>query len=145
MVSVSRLFPQLRGLCFREEFINLSFGVSLVGDHLGCICGTLLIALDDGSPWEQAVCHLIPESSSEHRYHGQSTWCPIMRCTVWEFNGIWDKGTSTSERLPSDKCKGHYCWMTALMYNNFGVLVTEMRRVHGRWSNLDFFENSVPP
>lgn len=111
MVSVSRLFPQLRGLCFREEFINLSFGVSLVADHLGCICGTLLIALDNGSPREQAVCHLIPEYiefASLHPSidHGQSTWCPIMRCTVWGFNGIWDKGTSTSERLASDKLQG---------------------------------------
>jgi hypothetical protein len=68
--------------------------------------------LDNGSPWEQAVCHLIPkyiEVASlhpKHRYRGQSTWCPIMRCTVWEFNGIWDKRTSTSERLPSDKLQG---------------------------------------
>jgi hypothetical protein len=29
--------------------------------------------------------------------------------------------------------------MTALMYNDFGVLVIEMRRVHGRWSNLWLF------
>jgi hypothetical protein len=142
MVSVSRLFPQLRGLCLREEFINLSLGVSLVGDHLGCICGTLLIALDNGSPWEQAVCHLIPEyiefTSLHPSIDTMASLHGVPLCGVL-FGSLMAFGTKELAPVKDYhliSCKGHYCWMTALMYNNFGVLVTEMRGVHGRWSNL---------